>query len=342
MSQLALQSGAERTELIDEAAARLGVLPVIVEKDFWVCWLLARVFAAPTLGADVVFKGGTSLSKVFGVIQRFSEDVDLSLSPASLGWEEDALENAPSATMRQKRMKKLEADCIEAVRERFQPEIEAEIVSILGPRRERSNWLSFEIDVATRSPVLLFHYPTVTPPGSYIAPAVKLEIGSLTDQRPKGDHRVTALIETLVPGVFADTGCRVVALEVERTFWEKATILHAEHHRPAEQPARDRGARHYSDLAALWRHPARAAALARLDLLDRVAIHKSHFFTSRWACYDTAAPGSLKLCPPPGREAELARDYAKMEPMFLATPPPFGEVLRVLREAEREINGGLG
>ena len=338
MSRFALQPGGKRSEFIREAAARLGVLPVIVEKDFWVCWLLARVFTAPTLGADAVFKGGTSLSKVFGVIQRFSEDVDLSISPARLGWEEAALENAPSATMRQKRMKKLEADCAEAVRHRFQPEIEAEIVSLLGPKPKGRGWLSFEIDAVTRSPVLLFHYPAAVPEGGYIAPVVRLEFGSLTDQHPTGHHRVKAMIEDLVPGVFEDTGTRVVALEVERTFWEKATILHAEHHRPAEQPARDGFARHYSDLAALWQHPARAAALARLDLLDRVAEHKSRFFTSRWARYDTATPGSLKLCPPPGREPELARDYAKMEPMFLAPPPPLVELLRVLREAEREIN----
>ena len=80
-------------------------------------------------------------------------------------------------------------------------------------------------------------------------------------------------------------------MEVERTFWEKATILHAEHYRPANQSIRERFARHYADLAALWEHPARAAALARLDLLERVVKHKSRFFASSWANYEAAKPG---------------------------------------------------
>ena len=129
-----------------------------------------------------------------------------------------------------------------------------------------------------------------------------------------------------------------MALEVERTFWEKATILHAEHHRPAEQPIRERFARHYADVAALWQHPASAAALARFDLLKRVVKHKSRFFASSWANYETAKPGSLKLLPPSYREAELARDYNQMQTMFLANPPSFSAVLRVLGEAERKIN----
>lgn len=116
------------------------------------------------------------------------------------------------------------------------------------------------------------------------------------------------------------------------------TILHAEHHRPAQQPMRNRFSRHYSDLAALWHHPAREAALGRLDLLERVATHKSRFFSSRWAHYENAKPGTLRLCPPSSRESELADDYGKMGPMFLASPPPFAEVLRVLREAEQTIN----
>ncbi len=190
----------------------------------------------------------------------------------------------------------------------------------------------------TDSPVLLFEYPATTRVvAGYVQPTVKLEFGSLTDQRPTGTHAVEPLLADVIPE-FAEDREEVVALEVERTFWEKATILHAEFHRPTEQPIRDRFARHYADLAALWRHAARNAALGRLDLLERVATFKARFFGSRWADYETARPGSLKLCPPAAREAELARDYEKMAPMFLAPPPAFAEILRVLRDAEREIN----
>jgi Nucleotidyl transferase AbiEii toxin, Type IV TA system len=144
------------------------------------------------------------------------------------------------------------------------------------------------------------------------------------------------LAETL-PGL-EDEREEVVAMEVERTFWEKATILHSEYHRPAGQPIGDRFSRHYSDLAALWKQPAGAAALIRLDLLTRVALFKSRFFGSSWANYDRATTGSLRLVPPDHRHAELRQDYSKMESMFLTRPPTFGEVLETLHDAESRIN----
>jgi hypothetical protein len=215
--------------------------------------------------------------------------------------------------------------------------LEKNIRSVLG--KKPGNWLRFELDAASKSPVLLFSYPAALPPtGGYIQPLVKLEFGSLTDQRPTGKHRIKPMLADAVPADYEDFRADVVALEVERTFWEKATILHAEHHRPAEQPIRERFARHYADVAALWQHPAGAAALARLDLLQRVVKHKGKFFASSWASYETAKPGSFKLLPPSHREAALTRDYEQMQPMFLETPPSFNAVLRVLSEAERMMN----
>lgn len=312
----------------------------IVEKDFWVCWLLGHIFTTPRLGAECVFKGGTSLSKVFGAIDRFSEDIDLGLTPASLGWNEADLNDAPSTAQRQKRTKQLQADCAAAVNARFMPELEAIVRSLLGACPGTDQWLSFEFDAASQSPVLLFPYPRAVPPGPYIPPLVKLEFGSLTDQRPIGTHVITPFIAKLAPDAFEDFHAEVVALEIERTFWEKATILHAEYHRPVARPFRDRFARHYADFAALWKHPGGRAAATRLDLLERVRIHKSRFFTSSWARYETAVPGTLRLVPPDARLAELRRDYAAMEPMFLSPPPNFDTVLATLCEAENVINKG--
>lgn len=338
MKSLATLPAEERTLYWRSYSDRKGVPGFIVEKDFWVCWLLGRIFSTPRLGADCVFKGGTSLSKVFGAIDRFSEDIDLGLSPASLGWKESDLDDAPSTEQRRKRAKQLEADCAKAVRERFLPELERVVSSSLGPRPRGAPWLSFEQDAVNRLPVILFPYPQAVPPGSYIAPVVKIEFGSLTDQRPTGTHSIAALIAELGAGTFADLQAEVVALEIERTFWEKATILHAEHHRPAAQPMRERFARHYSDFAALWRHHHARSMAARLDLLERVRIHKSKFFGSSWAHYETAVPGTLRLAAPEARLADLRRDYAAMEPMFLSPPPRFEQVINALREAERVIN----
>ncbi len=339
MRSFALLPPEERTLYWRNYSNRNGVPEFIVEKDFWVCWLLGHIFAAPQLGMECVFKGGTSLSKVFHAINRFSEDIDLGLSPASLGWNETDLDDAPSNSQRQKRNHQLQSDCAEAVRTRFMPEIEAIIASVLGKASVKGHWLTFEIDTASHSPTILFPYPRTLVPGAYIAPLVKMEFGSLTDQRPTGTHPITPMIAEVAPDAFDDFHAKVVALEFERSFWEKATILHAEYHRPAEQPMRDRFARHYADFAALWLHPDGRSSAARLDLLERVRIHKSRFFASNWARYETAIPGKLRLAPPDTRIVELRRDYAVMEPMFLSTPPDFDSVLDTLHKAEDTING---
>jgi hypothetical protein len=138
---------------------------------------------------------------------------------------------------------------------------------------------------------------------------------------------------------YDDFRADVVALEITRTFWEKATILHAEYHRPPELPIRDRFARHYADFEALWRHPSRARALARLDLLEDVVRHKSRFFASGWTHYETARPGTFRLVPPAARHAALARDYATMGPMFVGAPIEFDVMLKRLEMAEQQING---
>jgi hypothetical protein len=301
--------------------------------------MLQQIFQSSPAGAHLVFKGGTSLSKVFGAIKRFSEDIDLSIAPGILGWKESELDDAPTPTQRRKRLEKLEAACIAKVQEDFQQALEKSIRAALGKKPDDGKWLSYQLDVISKSPVLLFNYPSALPSaGGYIQPFVKVEFGSLTDQRPTGVHVVKPMLAEVIEASFNDFHVKVVTLEVERTFWEKATILHAEHHRPADQPIRERFARHYADVAALWEHPSRAAALARLDLLERVVKHKSRFFASSWANYETAKPGSLKLLPPTHREADLEQDYDRMQTMFLAKPPSFSAVLRVLGEAERKIN----
>ena len=329
----------ERADFIYEYATPRRFQPFIVEKDFWVCWLLGRIFADNELGGTVVFKGGTSLSKVFGAIARFSEDVDLTISPAALGWDEKRLEGARSKAQRQKLVAQLESSCAAVVETRWQTRLESEAIAVLGPRPGREKWFEYRLDAAAHSPILEFAYPQAVPTGTYIAPVVKLEIGSLTDQGPTGTHRIAPFVATLAADAFADFHAEVVSLKLERTFWEKATILHAEYHRPPGRPIRDRFARHYSDFATLWKQPAGRRAAGRLDLLERVRIHKSRYFASAWAHYETAIPGGLRLAPPIEREAELKRDYDAMKPMFLEDPPGFAEVLAVLKEAELSLNG---
>lgn len=338
MNAFAIQAPDARADIFHEFATRNKIPAYIAEKDFWVCWLLGRIFATAELGNDCVFKGGTSLSKVFKVIDRFSEDIDLAMSPASLGWRETDLDEAPSNTARQKLMKQIENDCAKAVSGHFLSGLEKAVQSVLGRRKNGGDWLVYNLETISHSPIITFAYPQSVRPGMYISSSVKIEFGSLTDQRPTGTHSIEPFIAELSPKLFKDSKVEVVALEIERTFWEKATILHAEYHRPAAQPLRDRFARHYSDFAALWLHPSGRIAGRLLDLLERVRLHKSRFFASKWANYDTAMTGTLRLLPPDSRLPELRRDYAAMEPMFLSKPTSFDEMLEVLRDAETTLN----
>jgi hypothetical protein len=339
MSFFAQESAEERAIYFEQYAAGAGIPSHIVEKDFWVCWLLGRIFAMPELGDRSVFKGGTSLSKAFGAIHRFSEDIDLGVTPASLGMEEEALDDAPSGSKRKMLVDQLLESCAKDFEQQFQPALEKDILSILGARPGGENWLTYELEAATRSPVLWFHFPQSVPQGDYVAPVVKIEGGSLTDQRPTGEHVIRAMVAELAPEAYDDFEARVVALEFDKTFWEKATILHAEYHRPASQPFRDRFARHYSDFAALWRHQQGPDAAKCLDLLERVRLHKKRYYGSAWANYDAAKPGTLRLVPPDSRLPELRRDYETMRPMFLREPLQFEEMLAILQEAEQTLNG---
>ena len=275
--------------------------PVVLEKDFWVCWLLGILFESEFAG-NLVFKGGTSLSIVFGVIERFSEDIDLSLSPAFL----KLPKAGTSRNQANKWMTKAEAACGAAVRNQIGPAMEAAVEGVLG-KSERS-WFEFMTDPNTNSPVLLFHYPSSQPAGfHYLKRSVKLEFGSLTDQQRVGRHSVRPWVADVLPAAFPDWRCEVIALEVERSFWEKATILHTEYHRPANKPMPDRLSRHYADTAALAKHPAASKAIGQHDLRDRVVEWKSQFFGSSWANYDQAKPGSFRLVPPPGRLPALTQ-----------------------------------
>lgn len=325
---------AERQTYITQAALRRGLSPVIVEKDFWVCWLLGILFQSRFADA-LVFKGGTSLSKVFGAIDRFSEDIDLSLDPGFLNLDTPA-ENA-SRNKTKQWMEKAEAACGEAVRETLLPELENAVTAVIG--RRATPWFEFVIDEITKSPVLYFHYPTNEPTGfAYLKRSVKLEFGSLTDQKPTGRHPIVPWIAETFPSAFPDWHCEVVALQIERTFWEKATILHTEFHRPVDKPMPDRFSRHYADTAALATHKAVSGAIRQHDLRDRIVVWKGRFFGSGWARYDLAKPGTFRLVPPPDRVAGLERDYRAMRDMYLSEPPTFEKVLATLDELEKRIN----
>lgn len=322
----------ERRLYIEQAAIQRNISSVIMEKDFFVCWLLDILFDSQ-FASSLVFKGGTSLSKIFGVINRFSEDIDLSLSPTFLGLPE----SAASRSQADKWWEKAEEACEHAVQTQIMSMLEASALSILGKNDQAR--FEFLKDTQTKSPVILFHYPSSLPTGfAYIKRFVKLEFGSLTDQEPTGHYPIQPWIAEVFPAAFPNWQCKVIALEIERTFWEKATILHAEYYRPFDKPIRDRFSRHYADTAALANHSEAIKAIDADDLRDRVVSWKNLFFRDSSANYAQAKPGTFRLVPRAERLPELRRDYQLMRDMYLNEPVSFDNILNTLAELEHRIN----
>ncbi|RYD32181.1 MAG: nucleotidyl transferase AbiEii/AbiGii toxin family protein [Verrucomicrobiaceae bacterium] len=321
----------ERLELLDAASRQRGLAPAILEKDYWVCKTLDALFALPELGSHLVFKGGTSLSKVYGLIDRFSEDVDVSFHRDFLGFGEDHDPEAATGQEQNRRIKALQLACIDRIRDTLLPSLHEAFGTLLGGTE---GW-SLEIDPADPQ-TLLFHFPRAGGPGlAYIAPAVRIELGARSDHWPAEDHPIRShLGETFDQPIGLAS---VRSLAAERTFWEKATILHAEAHRDPAKPMPARHARHYHDLARMAAGPVAERALADAVLRERVVIHKSVYFRSGWARYELAVPATFRLLPPRARLPELEADHRAMVPMFFSPPPPIGDVLATLAGLETRI-----
>jgi hypothetical protein len=307
--------------------------PVILEKDYWVCKTLDALFALPEIGRHLVFKGGTSLSKVYGLIDRFSEDVDVSFHREFLGIDESSDPEAATGKEQTRRIEVLQQACQDCIRDALLPRLEESLAGLLGGTE---GW-SLDIDPQDAQTVL-FHFPRAGGPGlAYIAPAVRIELGARSDHWPSEDHIVRSYLGDTFDLPMGTA--RVRSLAAERTFWEKATLLHAEAHRAAEKPMPARYARHYHDLARMAATPVAERALADAALRERVVAHKAVYFRSGWARYDLAEPATFRLLPPDARRTELEADHQAMIPMFFTTPPPIATVLDTLALLEGRIRG---
>jgi hypothetical protein len=328
----------QRVELFEQTTQATGMDAVIIEKDFWVCWTLKELFALPAMGEHLIFKGGTSLSKVFKIIERFSEDIDVSIDRNFLGFGgANEPEAGASNKEKQRRIEALRTACQKKIAEELLPALEAAIKAKVG-RGEKWSLRSDDEDLDQQT--LLFEYPTSFPPDAtgYIRRTVKIEMGARADHWPSESKTVTPYVAEQFPQGFKEPSCAVKVLSAERTFWEKATILHAEFHRPADKPMPERFSRHYCDFHELVRKGVARSATAKPELLARVAQHKSLFFKTSWARFGEATRGSLRIAPQEERVKALRDDYAKMQQMFFGEPPAFDDIITLLNQWEREFN----
>ena len=328
----------QRVELFESAALETGMDALILEKDFWVCWTLKELFRLPDIGEHLIFKGGTSLSKVFKVIERFSEDIDVSIDRGWLGFGgANEPEAGTSNKEKQRRIEALKTACQQKITSVLQPALEQAIRAKL---QATEKWSLRTDDDDPDQQTLMFDYPTSFTPDAtgYIRRVVKIEMGARADHWPSETKTITSYVAEEFPQGFRAPSVEVKVLSAERTFWEKATILHAEFHRPVEKPMPDRFSRHYADFHELVRKGVATAAIAKPDLLARVAQHKNLFFKTSWARYGEATKGTLHITPPEHRLKALRDDYTRMQQMFFGTPPDFDKIIALLSQWESEFN----
>jgi predicted nucleotidyltransferase component of viral defense system len=320
---------------VDEA---MGLQAVSVEKDFWVCWTLRELFTIPGVGEHLTFKGSTSLSKAWKLIQRFSEDIDIIVDKEVLGFGDDeAPEKAPSNKQRKMRLEKLMGACREWVQGTLQPALAAQLRATLG----ETGWqLEVDPDMPDRQ-CLLFHYPSLFQSGSagYVRPVVKIELDARSDDWPHEERSIKPYVIEHFPVLDSGAACAVRVLAAERTFWEKACLLHEETFRPVDKPRKLRMARHYYDLWSLLRAGIGDRAMANMTLFQRVAEHREIFFRFSWVDYSTHKPGTFRLVPPDDHLPKWRADYEEMlGPMFFGETPSFEEMMAAADKFERTFN----
>lgn len=324
MNKIANLSPDERTEIFKETSFRKGINPAVIEKDFWVCWTLNRLFESEDLSSKILFKGGTSLSKVFDLIERFSEDIDLILN-----WQEITKEDPHDKRSRTKQ-DKFNKSMIAKGKEHLKGHILPVIDSLINDK------CNAEIHDDERDTINIT-YPAAFSE-DYLRPVIRLEFGPLALWCPNDKFTIKPYAAESFPELFEQPSCQVNVVLAERTFWEKATILHHEAHRPEDNLQPQRYSRHYYDMASMALSDIKNNALDRLDLLASVVEFKDKFYPRGWARYDLAKPGTLKLIPPDYLLDELEKDYKDMQVMIYGKQPSFSEIIKTLTVLEKQIN----
>lgn len=281
-------------------------------------WALAALYGSP-LGEHLVFKGGTSLSKAYSVIQRFSEDVDLTydiraFAPDLMGGDGEAL---PKTRSEEKRWSS-------EVRRRL-PEWVARTAQPIIASALAAEGLVAAIRVEGEK--LFIDYDATATGSGYVAPSVTLEFGARSTGEPASLRDITCDASGLIKGVEFPTA-RPRVMHAERTFWEKATAIHV--FCLQERLRGDRFARHWHDVVRLDEAGFAASAFADRGLAQAVARHKGMFFAEKAADrspvdYGAAVSGSLRLVPVGDALKALGEDYARMveDGLLLDDAEPF-------------------
>ncbi len=316
--------------IIRNASERLVINEVIVEKDYWVCFVLNYLFTMSEWKDAFTFKGGTSLSKCYDLIKRFSEDIDLILDWQVIGYGKDEPWQSRSNTQQDKFNKESNLKAEDFLVNVLIPQMRLDFAKLIED--------DFQIDVDVNIPqTVLFEYPTSFQ-SEYVKQVIRLEIGALAAWTPSEMVEITPELYKIYPMLFAGDSIPVRTVLPERTFWEKATILHHEANRPADSKMPIRYARHYYDIYCLAHSIYKNRAFTNRELLEKVVSFKKKFYPRNWAKYGDATIERIRLLPDDYRLKEIESDYNQMKEMFYGSVPSFEEVLTTIANLEKEIH----
>jgi len=317
----------EQAEILQTCAGNLGRRAEHLEKDVWICWVLQGLFTMPSR-LPMAFKGGTSLSKVYGAIKRFSEDVDVTVDYKSLDQSIDPFDPKVSRTARDKYTELLKTKLAKHTKNVIRPHFE-NLVAQLTEKPPKP------ITISDDGEKLFIPYPS----RFGTTESVFLEFGGRNVISPNEEHSLRPYISAELPELqFPEATVRVLA--PSRTFWEKATLIHVACNRSDPKLDADRQSRHWHDLAVLADHNIGKIAIPDRQLLQDVVKHKNVFFRASYTNYEACLSGGLRLIPEAALLRTLRIDYEKMiaDGMFEGEPPTFDWIITRLDKLAKEIN----
>lgn len=330
MSQNVTELSVEAQAALFEAAGKIHHLEAsVIEKDFWVCWLLEKIFQLPE---KMAFKGGTSLSKAYNLISRFSEDIDITIDYRNFIDEINFTNNSKS------QIKKIG----DSLKEKLKTYLNQKVIPFLSEKiNSEISDTNFQLVLSADGESIHFYYPTrLTTLSYYLRDHVLLEFGIRNDTDPHDSINIKTYLSAINNDKINFPVAVVKTLSPIRTFWEKATLIHVECHRNRFTQSPERLSRHWYDLHLLSQSWVGEEALISNGIILSVLEHKKAFFNASYANYDDCLSGKFKLIPDlPGKNA-LILDFQKMidARMFIENPPRIEEIMDSLATLENIIN----
>jgi hypothetical protein len=350
-------SADERRALFSAAASDLETRAENIEKDLYVCWVLDFLFNRRKDDAiGLYFKGGTSLTKAYGLIKRFSEDIDIGIYKADLKVPLEAdIAALPSVNQQQKAL----AEQVDEAARHYMSgplkrSLDEEITAVEGETGQSGHFsLDYGYDLYRKKEaldVLVLGYKSVfDTSGGYVEAAVRIEGGARPDPVPAEKREIISYVVSEMRKGTDLVVQNVTTVKPERTFWEKVLILHAmtemtekrsmQNSPELKVPDLNRYSRHYYDVHQIWTNPDYGkATTSMLDLAEACRRHKELMFRAPDHRYDRAVPGSFRLVPTAEMRKKLEADYEKMSAMIFGTPPEFESVMTSIQELEAHLN----